>query len=247
MKIYIRDRILWGLQIGGEGARAYYTNKLWLWTPLKYSRKRYRGLMARMEREGLVQRVIIDGLVHYRLAQKGKLQIKKSFPVLNNKNEAWDGFWRLVIFDVAETERQKRDELRRELVKMGFGRLQNSIYISGFEFQPQLLNYLETQGLTNKAMLLEAKQKYLGDPIKLAAKVWQIEALGKGYREIMQKLTTRFGIKEAARREEWFKKIYQDYLKLAVSEPWLPANLLAVDWPGEKAKKYILRSGVIRE
>ena len=122
MKIYIRDRILWGLQIGGEGARAYNLNKLWLWTPIKYSRKRYRGLMARIEREGLVQRVIIDGLVNYRLAQKGKQKINQSFPVLNNKNEAWDGFWRLVIFDVAEAERQKRDELRRELVKMGFGR-----------------------------------------------------------------------------------------------------------------------------
>ncbi|MEK7513447.1 MAG: PaaX family transcriptional regulator C-terminal domain-containing protein [Patescibacteria group bacterium] len=247
MKIYIRDRILWGLQIGGEGARAYNLNKLWLWTPIKYSRKRYRGLMARIEREGLVQRVIIDGLVNYRLAQKGKQKINQSFPVLNNKNEAWDGFWRLVIFDVAEAERQKRDELRRELVKMGFGRLQNSIYISAFEFQPQLNTYLETQGLTSKAMLLEAKQKYLGDPVKLAAKVWQIEALSKGYQEIMKKLTTRFGIKESARREEWFKKIYEDYLKLAVTEPWLPKNLLPQDWPGEKAKNYILRSGVIRE
>lgn len=247
MKIYIRDRILWGLQIGGEGAKAYSTNKLWLWTPIKYSRKRYRGLMARMEREGLVQRVIIDGLVHYRLAQKGKVQIKKSFSVLNNHSETWDGFWRLVIFDVAETERQKRDELRRELVKMGFGWLQNSIYISAFEFQPQLINYLEAQNLTDKAMLLEAKQKYLGDPIELAARVWHTEALGKSYQEIMKKLTTRFGIKDVVRREEWFKKIYEDYLKLAVMEPWLPKNLLPEDWPGEKAKNYILRSGVIRE
>lgn len=247
MKIYIRDRILWGLQIGGEGAKAYYTNKLWLWTPIKYSRKRYRSLMARMEREGLVQRVIIDGLVHYRLAQKGKMQIKKSFPVLNNKSEVWDGFWRLVIFDVAESERQKRDELRRELVKMGFGWLQNSIYISAAEFQPQLLTYLEAQMLTSKAMLLEAKQKYLGDPIELAAKVWQTGTLGKGYHEVVRKLTTRFGIKEVIKRDEWFKKIYQDYLKLAVSEPWLPKNLLPADWPGEKAKKYILRAGVVRE
>lgn len=248
MKIYIRDRILWGLQIGGEGAKAYSTNKLWLWTPIKYSRKRYRGLMARMEREGLVQRVIIDGLVNYRLAQKGKQQIRQSFPVLNNNSsEAWDGFWRLVIFDVEETERLKRDELRRELTKMGFGRLQNSIYVSAFEFQPQLTTWLEAKGLTKKAMLLEAKQKYLGEPVSLAARVWQLDILGKGYDEAVKKLTTRFGIKEAGRRDEWFKKIYQDYLKLILTEPWLPKNLLPADWAGDQARRYILRAGVVKE
>ena len=115
--------------------------------------------------------------------------------------------------------------------------LQNSIYISAFEFQPQLNTYLETQGLTSKAMLLEAKQKYLGDPVKLAAKVWQIEALSKGYQEIMKKLTTRFGIKESARREEWFKKIYEDYLKLAVTEPWLAEKSTTPGLAGRKSEK----------
>lgn len=238
---------MWGLYIGGEGGRAYSSSKLFSWTPVGYSRKRYRNLAARLERNGLVQHVLVAGEMNFRLTAKGKQSLVNSYPILELKAENWDGFWRVVIFDVPETDRKIRDDLRHELVKLKFGWLQNSIYISAFEYSTRLINFIEARGLKSKVLLLESKQKHLGDPLMLAEKVWQLGEIKKAYCRVEEKLTTRFGIKNEVKRENFFKRVYQEYLYLLIREPWLPKDLLFPDWPAEKIKKYILRSGVIKE
>ncbi|PIP58202.1 MAG: hypothetical protein COX02_01565 [Candidatus Vogelbacteria bacterium CG22_combo_CG10-13_8_21_14_all_37_9] len=50
---------------------------------------------------------------------------------INNKAD-WDGKWRVIIFDIKERERRKRDYFRIELQESGFIKLQNSVWISPF-------------------------------------------------------------------------------------------------------------------
>ncbi len=247
MKIRMRDRILWGLAIGGDFTRAYDSNKLFLWTPPGYTRKKYRQLTARMVREGYVQQVLVEGRPHFRLTGLGRKQLIKNKPVLKQLEQEWDGFWRIVIFDIAEAQRKLRDLLRRQLVKMSFGVLQNSTYISCYDYSQEFLEWLEVKGLKGKVLLLESKQKYLGEPKLLAEKVWGLKAIGTRYKQVIDRVVTRFGIKEASKREEFLKKIYRDYLEIIIIDPLLPKSLLAEDWNREKARKYLLRSGVLRE
>lgn len=66
------------------------------------------------------------------LSQKGilkliGLKIKKE----ENKNK-WDKKWRIIIFDIPEKQRRKRDGFRRDIQNLGFKKLQNSIWISPF-------------------------------------------------------------------------------------------------------------------
>jgi len=256
MKMRMRDRILWGLAIGGEiveqiesgGSRACDSSKLFLWTPPGYSKKKYRQLAARMVREGYVQQVLVEGRPHFRLTGVGRKQLIKNKPVLSQTGgQEWDGFWRIVIFDIAEAERKVRDVLRRQLLKRGFGLLQNSTYISCYDYSKEWLEFLETKGLKGKVLLLESKQKYLGEPKLLAEKVWGLEAIAAKYKQVIDRVVTRFGIKEASKREEFLKKIYRDYLETIIIDPLLPKSLLAEDWGREKARKYLLRAGVARE
>ncbi len=46
-----------------------------------------------------------------------------------NKNKKWDGKWRVLIFDIPESRRFDRDNIRRALVSIGFMRLQDSVWI----------------------------------------------------------------------------------------------------------------------
>jgi len=255
MKIRMRDRILLGLAVGGEildnvegaGSRAYHSAKLYIWTPPGYSRRKYRDLVGRLIREGLMQRVLIDGKVNFRLTGAGRRLIISSYPSLKKASQEWDGFWRVVIFDIPEKDRKQRDLLRRELIKLGFGRLHNSTYISAFEYDKEFLDWLEVRKLKERVFLLESKQKHLGDPKKLAEKVWDLDELALGYEKVTERLTTRFGIKDQIKREEFFKKVYQDYLSLVIKDPFLPKILLPENWPAKNASKYILRAGVVRE
>ena len=244
----MRDRILWGLAIGGDFTRAYDSNKLFLWTPPGYARKKFRQLVARMVREGYVQQVLVEGRPHFRLTGLGRKQLIKNKPVLSQTGgQEWDGFWRIVIFDIAEAQRKLRDLLRRQLIKIGFGALQNSTYISCYDYSKEFLEWLDVKGLPGKVLLLESKQKYLGEPKLLAEKVWGLAAIQVKYKQVIDRVVTRFGIKEASKREEFLKKIYRDYLEALIIDPLLPKSLLAEDWGREKAGKYLLRAGVMKE
>ena len=251
----LRDGLLWGLVVGGEildnvvsgGSRAYQREKLFIWTPQKYSKKKFNGLLNRMHREGYVQRVLVDGEMHFRLTGAGKRLLVKTWPVLKIRQKDWDGFWRVIIFDVKEKDRKSRDDLRRHLIKLGFGRLQDSTYITPYDFSKEFKDWLKARGLTDKVMMMECKQKHLGKPEKLAEVIWGLDKLNREYQAVIDRLSTRFGIRSKRIREEFLKKVYQQYLEVLTRDPFLPDVLLPKDWLHGKCHKYILRAGVIKE
>lgn len=78
----------------------------------------------------------------------------------------WDGKWRIVIFDIPERLRTGRDALRQKLRKLGFQKLQESVFIIPRPCADEInflieffdLRYfvrlLETDKITNEAELL---------------------------------------------------------------------------------------------
>ncbi|MFH0943364.1 MAG: PaaX family transcriptional regulator C-terminal domain-containing protein, partial [Candidatus Beckwithbacteria bacterium] len=85
------------------------------------------------------------------------------------------------------------------------------------------------------------------EPKVLAAKVWALEAISSQYQQVIDRLVSRFGIKETGKREEFLKKIYRDYLEALIVDPMLPPGLLPENWPRHKAAQYLLRAGVVKE
>lgn len=69
------------------------------------------------------------------LTPKGKQHLKNiSLDKLTiNRPSGWDGKWRVVIFDVPEEKKLKRDILRRKLKQLGFYQIQKSVYVYPFE------------------------------------------------------------------------------------------------------------------
>src|SRR3989344_2401156 len=46
-----------------------------------------------------------------------------------NQNKKWDKKWRVLIFDIPESRRSDRDNIRYALVSIGFMRLQDSVWV----------------------------------------------------------------------------------------------------------------------
>src|SRR3989338_895928 len=55
------------------------------------------------------------------------------------REQKWDGKWRLVIFDIKEYRKNVRNRLRYELVNFGFYRLQNSVWIYPYSCEDLLI------------------------------------------------------------------------------------------------------------
>jgi len=238
MNLRISDRLLLGLDISAQ-MRAYPSAKLFYWTPVGYSRHKYRDLIGRLQRLNLIQRTVLAGAVNFRLTANGRQRLFLNFPALALTGKTWDGFWRVVMFDIPEAKRKERDGLRRRLMKLGFGRLQDSTYLSAYDWDEIVFG--------SPVLFLEAKQKHLGDPKKLADKIWHLEKIANGYRQVIDRLTTRFGIKDAKKRDEFLRKTNQEFLAVFLTDPVLPPELLPADWPAAKCRKFLLQAGVVKE
>lgn len=75
-----------------------------------------------------------DGSVAIVLTEKGKERALtyKLDKMIIPKPDRWDGKWRLVIFDVPESEKRVRDALRRQLKQLDFCELQKSVFVHPF-------------------------------------------------------------------------------------------------------------------
>lgn len=69
---------------------------------------------------------------------------KEGLKVIHIKKPNLDGIWKMVIFDIPETDRYVRNVLRQKLQDLGFKKWQNSIWISPYELDKDLENELST-------------------------------------------------------------------------------------------------------
>ena len=94
-----------------------------------------------------ISKMIDQGLIKFQKGNSGKKYLKvtpKGLEELEKyelkekvikKPFRWDRKWRIVIFDVKETRRSDRDKLRRQLVNLGFYKLQNSVWVHPYKCQ----------------------------------------------------------------------------------------------------------------
>lgn len=54
----------------------------------------------------------------------------------------WDGKWRILIFDIPEQQRYKRDRLRKMLLNLGLKQLQESVWITPYPLPDDFSDFL---------------------------------------------------------------------------------------------------------
>ncbi len=86
-----------------------------------------------------IGRLIKNGLIKkrkdkYYLTKSGEARLSElmSFSYKKNTKQKWDKKWRVVMYDIPEKNRFKRNELRDLLVRTGFIKLQDSVWIYPF-------------------------------------------------------------------------------------------------------------------
>ena len=86
--------------------------------------------VKRLIASGVIRKRMRHGKIVCELTEKGKDKLRRSnLHSALSQNRSWDGKWRMIIFDIAETSRRQRDLLRNELQYQGFKKVQNSVWI----------------------------------------------------------------------------------------------------------------------
>ena len=173
-KAKITRAILVSLAVGGFIAVAVVApNALQLLGPSTnnskrglYNRRYYvKSTLNRLMDRGLVMfKKSKNGKVYACLTDKGRQELLKYKleELIINTPRRWDGKWRVVTFDIKELKRTARNQLRKELISVGFVRLQNSVWVYPYECD-EFVTLLKTYYELGKSLLYLVVDKLEND------------------------------------------------------------------------------------
>jgi len=80
------------------------------------------------------------GQIYISLTPKGKKQAGKyQIDDLEiKKSNKWDGKWRIMIFDISEKHKIKREALRGKIKQLGMYKLQDSVWVYPYDFKKEM-------------------------------------------------------------------------------------------------------------
>ncbi|MDI6591333.1 MAG: PaaX family transcriptional regulator C-terminal domain-containing protein [Patescibacteria group bacterium] len=205
-----------------------------------------RGLFAKLDKLVFTNkdRIIRDAI--YRGKQRG--WIKEDFTLTKEGKERifrlipqffppkhWDGQWYLAVFDIPEKMRRKRDILRENLKKLGFGQLQQSIWISAVNYLGNVEEIIKFYQLQDFVILAQTDKLGKETSKVLANRIWKLEKINRSYIKFIDQW-------QEAGKEEKFWLLFK-YFNILRKDPQLPLELLPNNWQGIKAhqliKKYL--------
>ena len=101
----------------------------------KWQKYNINHSIKRLKNNGLICFEKTDRGTFARLTQKGEEKLRK-FRLLGyklKKPKRWDKKWRMLIFDIKEERRGIRDKIRFTLKRIGFLRLQDSVWVYPYD------------------------------------------------------------------------------------------------------------------
>ena len=123
-----------------------------------------KTIVGRLEKQGLIEFKNDGEPRHIILSTKGeqRLAIHQELSLDKRLDKKWDGKWRIVIFDIKESTRYSRDQLRTELTNTGFVKVQNSVWAFPHDCE-EFIFLLKTDFELGKGVLYMTVEKLEND------------------------------------------------------------------------------------
>jgi len=245
-KITITDWLLLGL--GGFidfiseirdpfGLLSSFYKQTYGFVPVRFQKTNIYHSIWRKLKTKEIKKIKIKCRNSIKLTLRGLKKIKKRFPILFESKKGWDGFFRVVIYDISEETRKIRDRFRLKLKQLGFGLLQKSVWISPHDFLKELKEFLKINHLDKKVLILETKNFYVNNLKEFAKEIWPLDKINEKYKKIYKNLLKFMSLKRKHDRKMHLNKIRQDIVSVYFEDPFLPSEFLPKNWLRNKVIK----------
>lgn len=127
--------------------------------PLLLEKHKFYSLLSRLKKQGFIKKEQKENKIFWKITPRGEQRIEKlktifHFPRINYKTEKDDGI-NLIIFDIPEKHRAKRQWLRHVLLSLDFTILQKSVWIGKNKLPEEFLKALAELDLMNFIHILK--------------------------------------------------------------------------------------------
>ncbi len=214
----------------------YYQN-FYGFVPNRWKKGNYSSLVSRMIQDKKIRKIKKNNKLRYEITTKGITHLQNKYFVLSYQKKRWDKKWRVMIFDIEETNRKIRDSLRYKIKQLGFGYLQKSVWVSPYNTFSYLKQFIKDNNLDSQIILIESQKLSIKNE-ELARIIWPIDKIKLSYIEIYQKLVLiNKKIDDntiSSSSKVNFGRIYKNLISTILRDPHLPKEFLPKDWPYNK-------------
>lgn len=176
------------------------------------------------------------------MTAKGRRVALGGIDPVDRWSRAWDGRWRLLMFDLPARSHALRLRLWRWLRLSRFGYLQNSVWISPDFVSDETLPLRQLKLTPEAFLVIEGHPTGSDTDLDLVRSAWDFVAINRRYERVC-KLADR-GTKLARARavapievHRWLAEDYAAWLEAVSADPLLPGPLLPADYLGREAWK----------
>jgi len=129
---------------------------------LQKEKHKFYSLLSRLKRQGFVEKKQKGNKTWWTITSLGREKLEKikitfHFPLFNVRHEK-DNDISLIVFDIPEKHRAKRDWLRSTLLALGFTMLQKSVWIGRNKLPEEFLNALAELDLIDSVHIFKITQ-----------------------------------------------------------------------------------------
>lgn len=115
----------------------------------KVSQNSWRISFDRLAERGLLQKKKKESGLIYSITARGRFWVEDLEKEISKKEPPWDGKWRIISFDIPERTRKHRDSLRAELIRSGYQKLHNSVWVGKAPLPQDVFEFIREEGIEN--------------------------------------------------------------------------------------------------
>ena len=163
----------------------------------------------------------------------------------------WDGRWHMVLYQVPETDRPLREQLRKRLAWLGFGALAPSVWISPQDRTAQVRQHLAEYPAA-RLDLFSCQSEGPAADRDMAQRAWDLDTLDRDYAVLIEEYRPRLAAYRRGAlsgRDALVERmqLVHDYRLFPFRDPDLPPELLPEGWSGRAAHEVFLEAhGLLR-
>jgi phenylacetic acid degradation operon negative regulatory protein len=225
---------IFGDAIAPRGGAVTLGSLIRLAAPFGLTERLVRTSVARLARAGWLTARRAGRRSEYRLTRSGARRFAEATRRIYGANpQGWDGRWTLVLLPDA----RRPPRLRRDLKWLGFGQLTPAVFAHPAYAPRQVRELLRSVPGAEGALVLSSAAPAMDRA--LAARGWDLGALARAYRRLLQRFSSlEHAVAARPTPETAFVMrtlLIHEYRKIHLRDPLLPPVLLPPEWVGSAA------------
>lgn len=238
--------VLFGDVITPRSGQVWTASLLKMLGVLGVSERAARSTLSRMRQKGWFKPERAGRHSLYVVTPRGRRILDEGGQrIFEPRKMQWDSQWHLVVYSLPESKRRLRNDLRKRLSWLGFGRLAPGTWVSPNDRHAEVETLLDDLEARPYVEMFSKLQLTIGDDREIVERCWDLKSLNQQYARFIarwepeydkctQQLVRGDGLAAAHcfAQRFWITHEYSPFPRL---DPNLPTALLPEGWLGTQA------------